>query len=37
MLICPQERGYRLPKLTGRVFTHNEFVVLADKARAVLT
>lgn len=36
-LLVRRQYSFPLPKLTGRVFTHNEFVVLADKARAVLT
>lgn len=35
-LLVRQQYSFPLPRLTGRVFAHNEFVVLADKARAVL-
>lgn len=35
-LLVRRQYSFPLPRLAGRVFTHNEFVVLADKARAVL-
>lgn len=36
-LLVRRHYSFPFPRLTGRVFTHNEFVVLADKPRAVLT
>lgn len=35
-LLVRREYSFPLPRLAGRVFTHNEFVVWADKPRAVL-
>ena len=35
-LLVRRQYSFPLPRVTGRVFTHNEFVVLADKPLAVL-
>lgn len=36
-LLVRRHYSFPLPRLTGPIFTHNEFVVLADKPRAILS
>ncbi len=35
-LLVRRQYSFPLPRLAGRLFTHNEFVLLADKATAIL-